>query len=81
MTRSLGLEVHLDEITKESFVHWLKHYAFNTYASSTGKNGFTEIGTDGVGNYAVRITHHTGMDTHFYNNAGKAIKAYKEQLS
>jgi len=79
MTRAT--QAHLDGITKESFAHWLENDAFNTYASSTGKNGFTELGTDGRGNYAVRITNKNGRDTHFYNNSGKAIKAYGEQLT
>jgi hypothetical protein len=79
MTRAT--KVHLEGITKESFMNWLSNDAFITYASSTGKNGLVELGVDGRGNYAVRIRHKTGRDTHFYNNANKAIKAYGELLT
>ena len=79
MTRAT--QVHLEGITKESFTNWLSNDAFITYASSTGKNGLVELGVDGRGNYAVRIRHKTGRDTHFYKNANKAIKAYSEFLT
>lgn len=79
MTRAT--QVHLEGITKESFTNWLSNDAFITYASSAGKNGLVELGVDGRGNYAVRIRHKTGIDTHFYNNANKAIKAYGEFLT
>jgi len=74
MTRAI--QVHLDGITKESFTNWLSNDAFITYTSSTGKNGFTKLGVDGRGNYAVR----TKNKTHSYKNADLAIKAYGEQL-
>jgi len=78
MTRAI--QVHLDGITKESFTNWLSNDAFITYASSTGKNGFTELGVDGRENYAVRTKNKTGKDTHSYKSADLAIKAYGEQL-
>lgn len=79
MNRSTQL--HLEGITKESFNNWLSNDAFITYASSKGENGLVELGVDGRGNHAVRIRHKTGRDTHFYNNANKAIKAYGDFLT
>jgi hypothetical protein len=75
------IKSHLEVITKESFQNWLENETFNVYASSTSKNGFTELGTDGRGNCAVRITNKKGRDTYFHDNSDKAIEAYKKELT
>jgi hypothetical protein len=70
-------QTFLEGITKENFTNWLHNDAFIAYASSSGKNGLVELGVDGRGNYAIRLRHKTGIDTHFYKNADRAVKAFK----
>lgn len=76
MTKSL--ELHLERITKKNFKSWLRHHAFTVYASATNKDGLVELGADGLGTYAVRLKR---SETHFYETANKAIKAYREFLT
>ena len=73
-------QVHLSGITKDSFTNWINHEAFIMYASSSGKNGKVELGVNGKGTYALKIWHKTGIDTSFYKDPDKAIKAYGKQL-
>ena len=75
----LSNDVHFDGITKKAFKDFLRD-EFITYASSTNKIGLVKLGVDSKGDYAIKIAHKTGTDTHFYDTIDKAINAYGEFL-
>lgn len=73
------LEKHFEGITPEKLKEFREDPTlFVTYASSTSKNGFLELGLTGSGNYATRLSR---KDTLVHKTPLQAVEHYKSLLT
>ena len=69
------IKTHLECITVDALLNF-RATAFIVMAGSTGNNGHTELGVNGVGQFVVKA----GSDAFAFNNPAVAIEKYASLL-